>query len=281
MAITFSYKLSASSPTKTMTLRHDPYNVSWTYNVNTHVQDTYTGQVIQILSVNVDRIIIDGRLGLEGPYGKTVTDGRIVDRDKSAQFDYSPSGGKYVGLHAMVEFFREYFAVSTQGADDEIVGHFSQVPMKVSYNLDTHPTSRLWPQIIPVNFPSFRRANDNFAPEWRVEAYVVEANAQIQQMAHQKVLERLRQGVGYKTANPFSDPLLNNADVLAFQDRILGGFRDMLPDFSQQELQELIWNGVTVPNYTGAATINPNLGPSIPGEVGAIDPTGAGHTGTQ
>lgn len=272
MATTFSYQLSSTSPKKTMTLRHNPYNVSWTYNVNTHVQDTYTGQVIQILSVNIDKITIEGQLGIEGPYGKKVVRGQIKDRDYSEQFDYTASSGKYVGLHAMVEFFREYFAVSTQGADAEITGHYAQAPMTVSYGVDTHPTSRLWPQIIPVSFPSFRRENNNFAPEWRVEAHVLEADPKIKPEATQKVLERLRQGIGYKVANPFSDPLLNNADVLAFQDKIIGGFRDMLPDFNQRELQELIWNGVTVPNFTGASVIDPALLDGVPGEVGSNKP---------
>jgi hypothetical protein len=271
MATTFSFKLSDSSPKKTLTLRHNPYNVAWNYNVNTHVQDTYTGQVIQILSVNVDRITIDGRFGIEGAFGKKVVNGRIIDRSESEQFEYT---GKYPGLHAMTEFFREYFAVSTQGSDDEISGHFAQIPMTVSYGVDTHPTSRLWPQIIPVSFPSFRRSNEDFAPEWRVEAYVVEADATIPTLAKNKVLERLRQGIGYKVGNPFSDPLLNNADVLAFQDKVIGGFREMLPDFNQQELQELIWNQVTVPNYTGAASINipgDNNSDYVPGEVDAKD----------
>lgn len=271
MSTTFSYRLSPSSAKKTLTLRHNPYEINWNYNVNTKVQDTYTGQVIQILSVNVDRITISGRFGIEGAFGKKKVNGRIVDRNSTEQFDYSGAAGKYPGLHAMVEFFREYFAVSTQGADDEITGHFVQVPMTVNYDVDTQPTSRLWPQIIPVSFPSFRRSNQDFSPEWRIEAYVVEANAEIQKQAHQKVLERLRQGIGYKTANPFSDPLLNNADVLAFQDRVLGGFRDMLPDFNMQELQELIWNQVTVPNFTGAAVINvgEDEGDSLVDEVGA------------
>jgi hypothetical protein len=241
MGITFSYS-DAAKKKHTLTLRHNPYAVNWNYNVNTNVQDTYTGQVVQVLSVNIDNLVIEGQLGIEGAYGRDESGMR--DRNFTQQFT---SSGKYPGLHAMVEFFREYFAIMSQGADREITGQYTQTPMTVAYALSTRPESRLWPQIIPVSFPSFKRSHENFAPMWRIEAHVIEADKNIVNTEKKAALLRIQQGIGYKVGNPFSDPALNNAEVVAETNRLLTGFRALLPSYTSEELRELVWNGVSVP----------------------------------
>lgn len=245
MATTFSYS-DALGKKKTLALELNPYNVSWNYNVNTNIQDTYTGQVIQILSVNIDSLVIEGQLGVEGAFGKTIKRGKLVDRGFAEQFN---PAGRYPGLHAMAEFFREYFAIMSQGADRQVAGQYRQTPMVLHYDVETSPSSRLWPKIIPIGFPSFRRAHDNFAPMWKIEAHVLEADPEIADAEKKSALKRLQQGIGYKIENPFSDPALNEQQIIEENQRLITGFRALLPSYSQAELRELVWNGVSVPRF--------------------------------
>jgi hypothetical protein len=247
MGVTFSYS-DAKNKKHTLALELNPYAVNWNYNVNTHVQDTYTGQVVQVLSVNIDKLVIEGQLGIEGPYGRDASGTK--ERNHTQQFN---PAGRYPGLHAMAEFFREYFAIMSQGADKEIPGQYTETPMTISYGVDQHPLSRFWPQIIPTSFPSFKRSLDNFAPMWRVEAHVIEADRTIQNTEKKAALQRIQQGIGYKVGNPFSDPALNNREIVESSNRLLSGFRALLPSYTQEELRELIWNGVSVPRFVDAS----------------------------
>jgi hypothetical protein len=283
--VTFSFN-NAGSP-RVLDLRHSPYNVEWTYNVNTSVTDTYTGQVVQILSINIDRLIIEGQFGREGAfglrqasrggmtdrYGNTVATGNLATRTLSDQFSID---GKFPGLYSMTEFFREYFAISAQGGDDPTrnpdANRYTQVPMTVSYDAGT--SSKNW-IITPVSFPSFRRSNEDFAPEWRVESYVIEADATIQKSQSQQILasiNRIRGGIGFKTANPFSDPGATQ-DNLAEAEALIKGFKKLLPAFTLDELQTMIWNRVSIPQYEGQVLdFDPNqladsLDQGIPGEI--------------
>lgn len=245
MATTFSY-VDGSERKHTLFLRHNPYNVNWTYNLNTNVIPTYTGEVVQVLSVNIDHLVIDGQLGIEGPFGRNQVGNRLVERGLNDQFSYN---GKYVGLHGMSEFFRQYFSMASQGGDatNPNGGQFVQHPMLLSYDVTSQPDSRFWPKVIPTSFPSFRRANDNFAPLWRVECEVWEADYQVQKAVHHKALDNLQRNIGYKSGNAFSDPSLNQPDVIAETNRLIDGFQALLPTYTRTQLRDLIWNDVSAP----------------------------------
>jgi len=277
--ITFSYNNAGNS--HELALRHGPYNVNWTYNVNTSVTDTYTGQVVQVLGVNIDRLIIDGQFGREGATGRKIVGDKFVKRSNTEQFDPS---GTYPGLYAMTEFFRGFFAISAQGGDDPLTSpdanRYMQVPMQVTYEAGS--SSKTW-KITPVSFPSFKRTNEDFAPLWRIESYVIEADATIQQSQSQQVLSsinRLRGGIGFKVANPFSDPAADSSssDTLGQATELVKGFKKLLPTFSIDELRIMVWNRVSVPKYEGqglgfdpaqvADALNPD---SVPGEITGSD----------
>lgn len=273
--ITFSYDNAGSA--HKLALRHGPYNVNWTYNVNTSVTDTYTGQVVQVLGVNIDRLIIDGQFGREGATGRKLVNGKFIKRSNAEQFD---SSGAYPGLYAMTEFFRGYFAISAQGGDDPIsnanANRYMQVPMQVSYEAGT--SSKTW-KITPVSFPSFKRTNEDFAPLWKIEAYVIEADATIQQSQSQQVLSsinRLRGGIGFKPANPFSDPAADSTSSNALEQatELVKGFKKLLPAFTIDELRIMVWNRVSVPKYEGqnlgfdpAQVVGDLQSETVPGEI--------------
>lgn len=51
---------------KVLTFRTDPNSIRWTYKVNTKVDDTYGGWVVQILSANLDDLTVTADAGRGG-----------------------------------------------------------------------------------------------------------------------------------------------------------------------------------------------------------------------
>lgn len=278
MATTFRYELNSGQP-RTLTLRHNPTEVLWTYNVNTRSYDTYGGQVIQVLSVNIDKLTIEGQFGREGPYGYKVQQGQKITSSLSEQFVYQ--GNQFPGLHAMTEFFREYFAIVSQGGDRQNPGAYIQVPMTLAYGTTytdivdgeeiigiTQPYAgaRAW-KVTPTTFPSFRRSNEDFAPEWRVECEVVEADGTIAVKEKQDALARLQEAVGYEVRNPFSDPAANPAwNLDDVTDRIVNQFRSILPKITKGDLENMIWQNITVPTIPMYGQAGRPVDPAISGE---------------
>lgn len=252
MATIFSFS-DAGNKQHTLQIRHNPYNVTWDYNLNTNVIDTYAGQVVQVLSVNINNLVIEGQLGMEGPFGRKKVGDKWKEKNATEQFAYN--GQTMPGLHAITEFFRQYFAIASQSNDATIPngGQFYQIPMTVKYDVSTVPTHhgttpRDWPQIIPVEFPSFRRANDNFAPMWKVTCQVWEADKSVEKAVKKAALQRLQANAGYQNPNKFSDPsFASNQQAVATTAHLLEGFQKLLPNYTQDQLLDLIWNQVSVP----------------------------------
>lgn len=260
--VIFSYDFLGSrgrADTDTLHVRLDPNEVSWTYNMNTNIVDTVGGQVIQILSVNIDSLTIAGQFGREGAfglksgrqgsrdrYGDAMPFDGLMAKDKDEQWD-DRSGTYGVGLTQMTEFFRNYFARSTQGGDAQAPGRFQYMPMRVSY------LNRVWEEVIPTNFPSYRRSNEDFAPEWRVEFEVLRSDAEIQRVAYKMAMDRLMDGIGYQVRNPFSDPLADDIDETeagTILNQIASNFREMIPGFTRGEIESMIWQGISIPAVT-------------------------------
>jgi hypothetical protein len=319
MPVRFSYThpdpdpaLGKQPANRTLTLRLNPTSVAWTYNVNTQSFDTYGGQVIQVLSVSINSLTIEGQLGREGAFGVQRASADMIDpryggpvqargfytNTRSGQYNYNTS---YPGLHAMTEFFREYFAVVSQGGDIQNPGRYIQIPMTLDYGntysdivngslvtgkSEPYNGTRTW-HISPRSFPSFRRSNENFAPEWRVECEVIEADAKIMYREKQTAIARLQEAVGYNVKNPFSDPLANpDSSASSINDKILSQWKAMLPKMTQGDLEGMVWQDITVPNVTEnvpvptvvSKTNTPN-GNYLDGEIGTlidrqIDPLG-------
>jgi hypothetical protein len=171
----------------------------------------------------------------------------------------------------MTEFFREYFATQAQGGDAQNPGRFQQTPMTVVYDVGDFLDQREW-LITPTNFPSFRRSNEQFAPEWRIEAQVVQADRNIQVEQKQDALARLQDSIGYKVKNPFSDPLADPASAISdVTQQIVSQFRAILPYITQGDLEQMIWQDISVPNIDAGKSLDPAEfapGEALQGEVG-------------
>lgn len=244
----------------TLNLRLPPTSVEWTFNMNTSVRDTYAGQVIQLLSVNIDRLTITGKFGKEGPHGR------------GDQRNYTTNDPLGVGLTQMTEFFRNYFSVASQGIDTASTGNYDQRSIKLTYEgaLDV-PVSdgktEVW-LVHPISFPSYKRSNQDFAPEWRVECEVVEPSLAVQVAAEHSALNQLRDSVGYRPNNEFSDPLgqflpqdyhqRTEADQRALLavatkeargqiDDTFSHFQGMIPAYTEEDLQALLQMNGSLP----------------------------------
>jgi hypothetical protein len=262
-------------------LRLPPTEVDWTYNVNISTTDTYAGQIMQILSINFDKFVIRGQFGKEGAHGrKRSTAGRTEVRSVGEFRDYQTTERLGVGLSQMTEWFVQYFAIASQGGDSQIGGHYNVDPVTVKYQgslaveYDDGKQDGTW-KVYPVSFPSYRRSNQNFAPEWQIECEVHEADSTVKNATQAEIIERLsgttgilRQGVGYRVSNEFSDPLgkylyagTQQLDLASLKAKIKESskkvneeatkmydhLRNMLPALNDEDLDYLLVAGASGP----------------------------------
>lgn len=267
--ITFSH---ANESVGSLYLRLAPTQIDWSFTLNTSVQDTYAGQVVQILSVNFDKLTIGGQFGKEGPRG--ATRGPVDSQGnrkilRRSQFnnnlegvrDYSGSGGYYSnGLTQMTEYFTRYFKLASQGTSKN--DNYDEKPMTIKYNgaqgvatgvSGAEGSVEQW-RGYPVSFPSYARSNANFAPKWLVEFQVYEAPSSVKNLQLRREIDRLKEGVGYKPNSEFSDPLgkFNAEDKRhgKLQGKLLKAAQDQLDQALDEEAAEY---GRLMPAYTPAA----------------------------
>jgi hypothetical protein len=179
----------------------------------------------------------------------------------------------------MTAWFREYFAIASQGVDSK--ENYDERPVTVKYQgaildvpVDYGKSEHLW-KVYPVSFPSYRRAHNNFAPEWKVECEVAEPDASIAHTERDSAIERLQRGARWQPMNPYSDPLARylpndfndmNANQrkqllkIAQQElakdshNVVDYFNDMIPSLNSETFRELLAQGASAPVITKAKT---------------------------
>ena len=111
--------------------------ISWAYALNTAQFPTYGGEVVQILSVYIDDLEIEGTI-------RTYAEAEMI---------YS--------------FFMKYFTVATQGSEQADQDKYTQVPMIMEY------AHRGWIfELQPKEAPGFTYATETIAPKWSLKAHV-------------------------------------------------------------------------------------------------------------
>jgi len=259
---------------KPFVLRLGPTRVNWTYQLNTNIIDTYGGQIVQVLSINYDKLIIEGQFGREGPHGKRLynhSSGKKEWRDtpKEELWNYENVTDLYgLGLTQMTAYFQDYFAIASQGGDTRKPGlHYVQEPMKVSYtgglddrNFDAGG-EREW-TVYPVSFPSYSRSIKEFAPKWKIEFEIEETkDYKLTRTTLEKHLKAIRQEIGFEHYWQFSDPVrmwAGNPDGLEalvaaearYRQYLLEKFDfslEFLPTMTTEEFTDLLLTGASVP----------------------------------
>jgi hypothetical protein len=290
--INFSYKNPNDEHEHRLALRVDPYNVEWTYNLNTQVFDTYGGQVIQVLSVNIDTLTIDGQFGREGPFGihqntKLVKRGRhkvhVTVEDPrwggpvepgdwvtnhpgagaGVPSQWNPnSTPDHIGLYQFAQFFIKYFTVHSQGGLKGDPGHYIQTPMHITYDAGPYPSAnanagahgqtafRHW-MAFPTSLPNFSRSNEEFAPLWKLEFSVYQADPNVefaQKNDAIKTLSRIRDGIGWEAQNPWVDPAANPKDPPEIVlHKLVSEYKHFLPKITKGDLEQMLWKGISLP----------------------------------
>jgi len=120
--------------------------INWSYNLNTAIFPTYGGEVVQILSIYIDNLTMQG----------TVT--------------------TYGQMNAIYQYFSSFLQIATQGRKK------TQQPANsvtgTAYNLQPiifkYP-ERHWEFLIyPQQLPGFMYSLDTVAPQWQLDAFVID-----------------------------------------------------------------------------------------------------------
>lgn len=185
-------------------------DIGWGYSLNVADWNTYAGQVVQILSCYVDDLTLTGTLQ------------------------------SYADLEAVTKYFLTYFQVASQG--DRI----NPIPGKTSYNQEPMTMRyghRGWEfQIMPTSYPAFRLGREVIAPEWRLQAHMVDQEGDVEGLGELILKEieiksrldtddtaldtnfGLTGVIRFVDENPFSDPFTRKG--LDFADKTLADRAD-------------------------------------------------------
>lgn len=164
----------------------NPNQIEWSYGLNTVNYPTYGGEVIQILSCYIDDMTITGNV-------------------KS-----------YAKMEQIYRWFIDYIQLATQGLKG--VGRFNVQPVSMFYK------PRGWNfQIYPTRLPGFRYGRDVIAPEWTVQAAVVDPDQNLQEhimtqaeiqsaYGNLQLFGKATAEIGYESDDPFRTPDVQNVD---------------------------------------------------------------------
>lgn len=183
--------------------------IAWGYELNTANFPTYGGEVVQILSCFVSTLEVQGTVQT------------------------------YDDMEKFYTYFLTYLQVATQG--DRI----NPVPGQSSYN--EHPMKFEYPhrgwtfEIIPTSVPGYRKARDVVAPEWRLEAHIIDDAGDVSDLKDLVISEAqmklatnnpdenfgLQGKIRFLDENPFSDPWTDHGvDYADERDKRLTGISD-------------------------------------------------------
>lgn len=165
-----------------LTVMVKPDQITWSYGLNTANYQTYGGEVVQILSMYVDDLIVQGTVG------------------------------SYAELESIYKWFVDYMQIATQGhAGKE---GYDTRPVTMTYHY------RNWKfDIYPKNLPGFKYGREVVAPTWSLQAAVSEFPDSFQDsvLSDREFAGIASEGgfdpfgtvtgeIGFKEDNPFSAP---------------------------------------------------------------------------
>lgn len=154
--------------------------ISWAYALNVAEFPTYGGEVVQILSVYIDDVIIEG------------------------------TARQYVEVEEIYSFFMKYFTIATQGSTAASADKYSQVPMIMEY---THRGWRF--EIQPLDAPGFVYSTETVAPQWKIKAHVVDKTpdvSKLQNLVVQSLINKeqfsLKGVISPESGDPAQNPFI-------------------------------------------------------------------------
>lgn len=155
----------------------NPNQIEWSYGLNVANFPTYGGEVIQILSSYVDDMMVSGNVET------------------------------YRQMESIYKWFINYIHLATVGEQGS--GRYNVQPVSMYY------AERGWQfNIYPTGLPGFRYGTEVVAPEWQLQATVVDPAqgllGKITDKASKeedlKLFGKATGNIGFEEHNPFSDP---------------------------------------------------------------------------
>lgn len=172
--VLFKYPRNTDQPT--LAIDTGANRISWAYNLNTHAFPTYGGEVVQILSTNIDVITIQGDLR------------------------------SYSKMEEIYRWFLVYIQDATQGYKER--QGYNEEPVEMSY------PERGWTlKIQPISLPGLRYGTEVVVPQWQLQAHVIDPDPEMTELTISESIEgkatfrQITADIGFQIANPFSDPL--------------------------------------------------------------------------
>jgi hypothetical protein len=219
-----------------------PNNISWTYSLRTKIEDTYGGQVIQILGVQIDNFKLSGYIP-DGFWGR---DNNYYDRSDGIPYFEDRENARKNGIIHLANFFRDFFAAKSQNS-------FSTKNMEFNYpHYGWVGNSTL--KLIPYEFPRVRIANDEILPEWELECSLVEHLSSTfvskveKASAAASQLEYLKNGIGFIEFVQWSDPSATSDISVSEQAKSLGAsYAEFVNNFEISEVDTLSQAGFSYP----------------------------------
>ena len=181
--ITFSHP-AVSSKLGDLIIGVKPDQIVWSYGLNTANYSTYGGEVVQILSMYVEDMVINGTVG------------------------------SYAELERIYTWFIAYMQEATQGHGSTQGTGYDTRPVKMTYH------QRSWNfDIYPKALPGFRYGREVVAPVWTLTAAVSEfpENFEDSVLSNREFAGIASEGgfdpfgtvtaeIGFNDDNPFSRP---------------------------------------------------------------------------
>jgi hypothetical protein len=154
--------------------------IGWSYALNVAEFPTYGGEVVQILSVFIDDVTIEG------------------------------TARQYEDVEEIYSFFMEYFTIATQGSTAASADKYSQVPMIMEY---AHRGWRF--EIQPLEAPGFTYATETVAPRWQIKAHMVDKTpdvSKLQELVVEELIDQeqfsLKGVISPESGNPAQNPFI-------------------------------------------------------------------------
>lgn len=216
--VLFTYPRHTKSPT--LAIDTGANRIAWSYNLNMQSFPTYGGEVVQVLSTNIDVITIQGDVR------------------------------SYTEMERIYEWFLFYVQDATQGYAGDPT--YSEAPVMMQY------PERGWTLAIqPISLPGLKYGRDVVVPSWQMQAHVIDPDPEMAELTISESLDakatfrNLSADVGFRVGNPFSDPIATYTEeekklyplgIVDPAEQLSGigkKLNDMINSFTQQEFKTI------------------------------------------
>lgn len=246
--------------------------IQWAYNLNTFVQQTYGGEVVQILSCNVGPMqIVGSTRGMLDP---------AIDSNQSPNTNFTP----WNEMDRIVDFFRHYMEIA---GTNQVVEGRAESAILFQYPL------RGWKFYIqPTQLDGFHKSQQVITQAWAITAEVVSDNdmnilsSNTMSQFTDSITQTSLANIGFDPGNPWIDPqaIANSAvDVANFSNNfqnLLGAWSsgNFAATWDFQELNSVNQNFQNVPTTTQQDWVSAFGSDSVNGQPVSGSSSGGGST---